>query len=145
MSDLYEKDFYQWTIEQGALLRARKLDEADIENLAEEIESVGRGLQDELGDRMADLLRYMLRWTLEPEKRNHNLQSDLREQMTWIATLVDQSPSLLRKVPEELPDSYHIARLRAARDLDVDEATFAAPCPWTFEQMIDFNNYDDRL
>jgi hypothetical protein len=39
---LYERDFYAWANEQAALLRAGKLDSADVENIAEEIESMGR-------------------------------------------------------------------------------------------------------
>ncbi|MFZ2871945.1 MAG: DUF29 family protein [Zavarzinia sp.] len=39
---LYDRDFYAWANEQAALLRAGKLDKADIANIAEEIESMGR-------------------------------------------------------------------------------------------------------
>ena len=45
---LYERDFYAWANEQAALLRAGKLDHADIENIAEEIESMGRSEKREL-------------------------------------------------------------------------------------------------
>jgi Domain of unknown function DUF29 len=38
---LYDRDFYAWSQEQAELLRAGKLAEADIENIAEEIDSVG--------------------------------------------------------------------------------------------------------
>ena len=43
MSNVYESDFYAWAMEQAALLRERRLDAADIDNIAEEIESMGRG------------------------------------------------------------------------------------------------------
>jgi hypothetical protein len=36
----YETDFYGWTNEQAALLRAGKLSAADIANIADEIESM---------------------------------------------------------------------------------------------------------
>ena len=38
---LYGPDFYAWANEQAALLRAGRLSEA-VENIAEEIESMGR-------------------------------------------------------------------------------------------------------
>lgn len=41
MNDLYERDFCAWTTEQAALLRVGKLPDADIANIAEEIESLG--------------------------------------------------------------------------------------------------------
>ena len=43
MSDAYETDFYAWAMEQAALLRAGRFGAADIANIAEEIESMGRG------------------------------------------------------------------------------------------------------
>jgi hypothetical protein len=42
-NSLYDRDFYAWANEQAALLRAGRLTEADIENIVEEIESIGRG------------------------------------------------------------------------------------------------------
>ena len=47
-TSLYEQDFYAWAHEQAALLRAGALSAADIENIAEEIESMGRGEKREL-------------------------------------------------------------------------------------------------
>ena len=51
MPDNYEHDFYAWANEQAALLRAGKLSSADITNIAEEIESMGRGEKRELVNR----------------------------------------------------------------------------------------------
>src|SRR5271157_481645 len=41
-SSLYDRDFYAWSIEQAALLRQGRVAEADLENIAEEIESMGK-------------------------------------------------------------------------------------------------------
>ncbi len=38
----YDEDFYAWAIEQAALLRSGRLQEVDVGNVAEEIESLGR-------------------------------------------------------------------------------------------------------
>ncbi|NCA87749.1 MAG: DUF29 family protein [Gammaproteobacteria bacterium] len=40
---LYERDFFAWANEQAALLHAGRFVAADIERIAEEIESLGRG------------------------------------------------------------------------------------------------------
>ena len=37
-----DADFYGWAIEQAELLRSGRLAEADIENLIDEIESMGK-------------------------------------------------------------------------------------------------------
>jgi len=55
-TSLYDRDFYAWANEQAALLRAGRLTEADIENIAEEIESMGRREKRELVSRLTVLL-----------------------------------------------------------------------------------------
>ncbi len=55
MSETYETDFYAWAMEQAALLRAGRLSSADIANIAEEIESIGRAEKRELVDWLAIL------------------------------------------------------------------------------------------
>ena len=57
MSDLYDADFYAWANEQAALLRAGRVQAADIAHIAEEIESMGRSEKRELTSRLADLQR----------------------------------------------------------------------------------------
>ena len=42
MTNLYATDFYGWTQEQVNLLRQKKLDYIDVNNLIEEIESLGK-------------------------------------------------------------------------------------------------------
>ena len=45
----YEKDFYAWAIHNAQLLREGKLSEIDVENIAEEIESIGKSEKRETG------------------------------------------------------------------------------------------------
>ena len=45
---LYEQDFYLWIQTTLTLLRERKLEQLDIENLIEEIDSIGRREKKEL-------------------------------------------------------------------------------------------------
>ena len=44
----YDDDVHAWAMEQAALLRSGRLSEADVENIAEEIESLGRSEKREL-------------------------------------------------------------------------------------------------
>jgi hypothetical protein len=59
---LYAEDFYLWTQQQAALLRAGQWQQLDYDNLAEEIESVGRSEKRELGNGLEVLLTYLLKW-----------------------------------------------------------------------------------
>lgn len=45
----YDNDFFLWAQEQAELLRAGKLAKVDRSNLADEMDSLARGLKRELG------------------------------------------------------------------------------------------------
>jgi Domain of unknown function DUF29 len=53
---LYDRDFFAWSLEQAELLRAGKLAHADIEHIAEEIDSMGRTEKREPISRLSVLL-----------------------------------------------------------------------------------------
>jgi hypothetical protein len=52
----YEEDFYAWTVEQARLLRASELSAIDAQNIAGEIESMGRSDRRELKRRLVVLV-----------------------------------------------------------------------------------------
>ena len=66
---LHDSDFYRWTVEQVERLRLGKWDGLDIENLAEEIESLGSQKRSELENRLAILLAHLIKWDLQPRLR----------------------------------------------------------------------------
>jgi hypothetical protein len=66
---LYEEDFYAWANQQAALLRAGKRSEADIELIAEEIESLGKSEKRELVSRLNILILHFLKWQFQPPRR----------------------------------------------------------------------------
>lgn len=51
-SSSYTQDFYRWTQEQAQYLGSRQFDYLDIENLTEEIASLGRQEKRELVNRL---------------------------------------------------------------------------------------------
>jgi uncharacterized damage-inducible protein DinB len=69
---LYEQDFYQWTQQMATVLRNGHFDQLDIENIAEEIESLGRSDRRELKSRLTVLLMHLLKWHCQPEQRNNS-------------------------------------------------------------------------
>ncbi|MEJ7138688.1 DUF29 domain-containing protein [Comamonadaceae bacterium SL12-8] len=56
MPSTYDTDIVAWANEQAALIRAGRLEELDLDNLAEEILDVGNSEKRELVSRMAVLL-----------------------------------------------------------------------------------------
>lgn len=57
MPNLCDRDFYAWANEQAALLRSGKLAQADIAQIAEEIESMGKTEKRQLISRLTVVFR----------------------------------------------------------------------------------------
>ena len=74
MTGLYETDFYRWTVEQSQFLALGKLHGLDLENLAEEIASLGRQERQELENRLGVLIGHLLKWQYQPNKRSRSWQ-----------------------------------------------------------------------
>ena len=55
----YTQDFYGWTQDQANLLRTGRLSDLDIENLIEEIETMGRSEKRALESRLNVLLMHL--------------------------------------------------------------------------------------
>ncbi|WP_143171095.1 DUF29 domain-containing protein [[Phormidium ambiguum] IAM M-71] len=92
--DLYETDFYAWTQKQAELLRQRDLNNLDIENLIQEIESLGKQEKRELVNRLGVLIGHLLKWEYQPNKRSKSWLKTIREQRRKITDLLQENPSL---------------------------------------------------
>ena len=134
-SRLYEQDFYAWANEQAALLRARRFSEADIENIAEEIESMGRSEKRELLNRLKVLLAHLLKWQFQPTLQGNSWRLTIEEQRREVMDHLADNPSLRAKLPEAMASAYAGAILVAARETGLDRGVFPSACPWSFEQV----------
>jgi hypothetical protein len=141
---LYERDFYAWANEQAALLRAGRLDAADIENIAEEIESMGRGEKRELVNRLAVLLAHLLKWRYQPDRRGRSWILTIKEQRHRLVRHLRDNPSLTAQVAEAMSDAYDLARIKAEQEAHLTEETFPPVCPFAFEQAVSDDFWPDQ-
>jgi len=100
MSNAYETDFYSWAMEQAGLLRSGRIAAADIANIAEEIESIGRGEKRELVTRHTILLSHLLKWQFQPGFRSPSWSSSIREQRIRLRSHLKDNPSLKARLDE---------------------------------------------
>ncbi len=136
MSDLYDHDFFAWANEQAELLRAGRLSDADLANIAEEIESMGRSERNQLTNRLAVLLAHLLKWRFQPGLRGNSWRLTIREQRRRADRILTQNPSLRAGLSAILAEAYGDATLIAERETGLPEDTFPADCPWTFDQTM---------
>src|SRR6266481_4817281 len=68
----YDRDFYSWPLEQARLVREGRWDAVDRDNVAEEIESLGREQFNKLASALRVLMLHMLKWDHQPKLRSRS-------------------------------------------------------------------------
>jgi hypothetical protein len=139
MGKLYDTDIVAWAEQQAALLRAGKLEELDLDNIAEEIDDVGKREKHELKSRLAVLIAHLLKWQLQPERRGHSWSATIENQREEIEDLFDEMPSLKHMLEDE---AFIKRAWRRARGIVIDE-TGMSQVPrlpvWHIETILDQN------
>ena len=138
-SNLYETDFYAWTLEQSKLLQISDFKGLDIVNLVEEIESLGKQQRQELENRLAILLGHLLKWDYQPERRSKSWKATLREQRRAIQRLMQANPSLKPYLEEAIAYAYQSGIDLVVRETPLDDQDLPADCQYTPEQIFDPN------
>jgi hypothetical protein len=139
----YNNDFYGWTQEQAALLRAGQLNDLDIENLIEEIETMGRSEKRELESRLTVLLLHLLKWQYQEVRRGRSWELSIDEQRIQFNKTLKENPGLKPVLEEILKDAYKLATIQASRETKISKAVFPQECPWTFDQITNETYYPD--
>jgi hypothetical protein len=145
----YEDDFYAWTQYQAEVLRSMRTrdNRFDRENVAEEIETVGRNERDAVRSQVRRILEHFLKLAYSPA-------SDPR--YGWMGSIVEAraqlddklSATLRQDIETSLPRLYRNARKQAELSLrEFKEAAAAvsltAECPYTVDQILAEDWYPD--
>ena len=136
-SNLYETDFYAWTLEQSKLLKAGDLKNLDIVNLVEEVESLGKQQRQELRNRLGVLIGHLLKWNYQPEERSKSWRVTIREQRREILRHLKENPSLKPYLPEAIADAYESGLDLVVRETPLDYPDLPENCTYTQEQLFD--------
>ncbi|MFM2042632.1 MAG: hypothetical protein RLY86_1208 [Pseudomonadota bacterium] len=149
-ADLYEADYYAWVLGQAAALRALAGAGGaglplDLENLADEVEDMGRSQLRGVLRLIEQVLIHLLKLRAAPDalparhwrREISNFRRELRSDFTR---------SMRPRVLEALPDRYQIARNRTLSALEGEvadlEQRLPADCPWTLDQILSADDPD---
>ena len=132
----YERDFYSWLMEQARLVREGRWEALDRENLAEEIESLGREQFNKLESALRVLLTHILKWDHQPARRSRSWALSIQGQRLEIEDVLSDNPGLRPRIPEAIARAYRRARLEAAKETGLKEARFPEKCPYSFDQIV---------
>ena len=143
MASLYVTDTYTWAMRQADALRRRSANEVDWENVAEEIESVGKSEARELRSRYVVLLTHLLMWLAQAEKRGPSWETTIRLQRELIDEHLGTNPGLKPLQDELLGRAYREARVRAFEETGLGIETFPETNPFTLAQAMDPDFWPD--
>ena len=135
--NLYDTDFYAWTLEQSKFLSLGQWQSLDIENLAEEIESLGKQQKQELRNRLGVLIGHLLKWEFQPELRGKSWRATIREQRDRINLLLTDNPSLKSYLAKAVSEAYELALSLVVRETPLDYPDLPSDCPYTVKQILD--------
>mgnify|MGYP001575056711 CR=1 FL=1 len=133
--NLYETDFYAWTQKQVELLRQCDLNNLDIENLIEEIDSLGKQERRELVNRLIVLIAHLLKWEYQIDRRSRSWYLTIREQRCAIRQLLKDSPSLKPYLPDAIADAYERAVILAAKETGMKLRDFPSEVSYRWEEV----------
>lgn len=137
---LYDQDFYTWTQQMAVALRQQDWTALDIENLAEEIESLGKSDCRALKSRLEVLIIHLLKWQFQADRRSGSWRSTITEQRLRIQDLLADSPSLKNYLLSVLSEAHKNARKLATDETELALEVFPEDCPYALEQLLEVDN-----
>ena len=132
--NFYENDFYSWTQEQAALLREGRVWSADIANIVEELETLGRSELGALVSAYKLVAQHLLKLLHQPEKATASWRETISRERGNIEDLIDDNPGLKPKRDEAFARGYARGRRDAANETGIGIERFPAKPPFTREQ-----------
>ncbi|MFO0053936.1 MAG: DUF29 domain-containing protein [Dolichospermum sp.] len=114
---LYDQDYYLWIRTTINQLRTGQFSAVDLENLLEELETIGRSEKRAIESLLTKLLVHLLKlkcWDSERERNQGHWLGEIRTFRREIKHELKDSPSLKPYILEIFDECYQDARLEAS-------------------------------
>jgi len=141
--DLYEEDFFVWTVQTAERLRAGRLADADLEHIAEEIEDMGKRDRHELRSHLRVLLSHLLKWKFQVSRRSRSWRAAIDVQRDELMHQLRPMPSLRGYLQDQLTEVYPAAVKGAIAETDLPDEAFPPACPFSLDQILDADFFPD--
>ena len=133
----YETDFVVWAESMAELLRMKRFDELDLDNLIDQVQDLSRRERSALCSNLEVISMHLLKWQFQPSNRSGSWRSSIREHRRRISKLLQQSPSLKPYLVQEYEDCYEHARRLASDETELPIDSFPTSSPYTIEHTLD--------
>ena len=117
-------------------MRQGRWSEVDRENVAEEIESLGREQFNKLESAFRVLLTHFLKWDHQPERRSRSWALSIDSQRLELEDVLSDDPGLKPRIGEAIERTYRKARNEAASETGLRKAVFPATCPYSYDEIV---------
>src|SRR5437667_8445008 len=128
---LYGTDFSEWATHTAELVRAGRLDEVDLEHVAEEIEDLGKSERSAVRSQIKRMLLHRIKQRIQPERDGASWRASIADARQQIRDQVASSPSLRPYLYQNLDKIYRDAVELALIETDLPAAAESLPdqCP----------------
>lgn len=141
--NLYHTDFYAWSLKAAELVRACRFDELNLNDLAEELENMGKKEKNEIASRLVILLAHLLKWQFQPAYRSGSWRGSIIEQRKQILRQFKFSPSVKPYFLEAIEDAYPDAVDVAVDETGLPVTVFPTICSYPTEKILDKNFFPE--
>jgi hypothetical protein len=138
---LYETDFAEWAARTADLLRQGRLTAADVENVAEEIEDLGRSERTAVRLQLLRLLTHLVKQRIQPERDGSSWRGSIVGARQEILLRLEDSPSLRRHLLDTLQATWQMAIKDALAETGLEARAFEfelpKTCPCSLDQLME--------
>ena len=139
LQQLYETDNYFWLLETINLLKQGRLDELDLENLIEELESLAKRDQHKVKSLLEQIIRHLLLlqyWANEYDRNKNHWRSEIR---SFRVQLKDRLTSNLYNYLLSIFATIYEDALGYVQEKTGFTVNFPTECPYSLEEVLDIN------
>ncbi|MBO1058120.1 MAG: DUF29 domain-containing protein [Dolichospermum sp. JUN01] len=137
---LYDQDYYLWIRTTINQLRTGQFSAVDLENLLEELETMGKSEKRAIESLLTKLLVHLLKlkcWDSERERNQGHWLGEIRTFRKQIKNSLKDSPSLKPYILEIFNECYQDARLEASDRSQLPIDIFPIIPIGSLEQILD--------
>jgi NTP pyrophosphatase (non-canonical NTP hydrolase) len=139
LKTLYEIDDSLWLEETIELLKAKRFDALDLENLIEELEDLGNEKKFHVASLLEQIIRHCLLLQFWIREREYN-RIHWRSEIVNFKNQIDNylTTNLRNYLTQELPRIYQKA-LNYVREKTDNQVSFLGECPYSLENLLDLD------
>jgi hypothetical protein len=136
LTTLYEIDDSLWLEKTISLLKMKRFDAIDLDNLIEELEDLGNEKKFRVAGFLQQIIRHALLlqfWRVERDYNQGHWESELANFQDQLDTYLTAN---LRKYLEQEFDTIYQKALRYVRKKTKNQVNFPDTCPYTLEELL---------